>query len=372
MKRLAAGLTDAGDDRAAMIDELVACPWPLVPILADDNLLAACESPGPLLEVLTRRYYKIRDLEPPRFEQIGEFDVCLTQYARHHRTIHVVAIRAGAEAMADALAAVAAAVQPIQAPDTVVVDVYLPFAADSAETADSLSAKLIALLGSVSLPGAVRRIALIASHAGSSQTDLLTFRRAGDEGVRPYWMSSDPEEELDATDASIFEEDVKFRGLHPMIARRLQMWRLSNFEISRLPSPGEVHLFDCLARGNPGDERLVAVAEVRDLTPIRDDAGRVVALPEVEHVLVECLDALRDALADRPQRRELAWNRIALHVWPPVELPFDELNAVARRLAPLTDGLGLEQVIVSGRIAVPGSDELVEASCASATNRVAG
>ncbi len=360
MQRLAASLSDAGDDRAAMIDELVACPWPLVPILADDNLLAASQSPGPLLEVLTRRYYKIRDLSPTRVERIGEYDVCVAQYAHQDRTVHVVAVRATDEGVAEALAAVATAVQQVQAPDTVVVDVYLPFAAGSSETADTLSAKLIASLASVPLAGTVRRVALIASHAGSQHMDLLTFRRAGDEGVRPYWMSSEPEEELAAADASIFEEDVKFRGLHPMIARRLQMWRLSNFEIRRLPSAGEVHLFDCLARGNPGDERLVAVAEVRDITPIRDDAGRVVALPEVEHVLVGCLDAIRDALADRPQRRQLEWNRIALHVWPPVELPFDELNIIARRLAPLTEGLGLEQVVVSGRIAVPGSDELVE------------
>ncbi|MGZ5300054.1 MAG: carboxyl transferase domain-containing protein, partial [Actinomycetota bacterium] len=250
--------------------------------------------------------------------------------------------------------------QQVEAPDTVVVDVYLPLPAGSTATADTLSAELIGLLGSVALPGTARRVALIASHAGSDHTDLLTFRRAGDEGVRPYWMPSEPEEETAATDPTIFEEDVKFRGLHPMIARRLQMWRLSNFEISQLPSPHDAHLFHCVARDNPGDERLVAVAEVRDLTPIRDDAGRVVALPGVQHVLVGCLDALREALADRPHLRPLEWNRIMLYVWPPVELPYDELSSVARRLAPLTAGLGLEQIVLSGRIAVPGSDELVE------------
>ena len=82
MKQLAAGLADADDDRAAKIDELVACPWPLVPILADDNLLATCQSPAPLLEVLTRRYYKIRDLDTPRVERVGEHEVCVAQYAR--------------------------------------------------------------------------------------------------------------------------------------------------------------------------------------------------------------------------------------------------------------------------------------------------
>ena len=40
-----------------------------------------------------------------------------------------------------------------------------------------------------------------------------------------------------------------------MIARRLQMWRLSNFQITRLPSSADVHVFDCVGRANESDER---------------------------------------------------------------------------------------------------------------------
>ena len=68
-------------------------------------------APAPLLEVLTRRYYKIRDLAPPRVELIGDHEVCVAQYARHDRSVHVVAIRASDLGMADALAAVAAVVR---------------------------------------------------------------------------------------------------------------------------------------------------------------------------------------------------------------------------------------------------------------------
>ncbi len=39
-----------------------------------------------------------------------------------------------------------------------------------------------------------------------------------------------------------------------------------------------------------------------------------------------------------------------LYVWPVVDLPPDAFDAVARRLAPLTEGLGLEQVVVSGSV----------------------
>ena len=94
---------------------------------------------------------------------------------------------------------------------------------------------------------------------------------------------------------------------------------------------------------------------------MRDDDGRVVALPEVEHVLVGCLDAIRRARSELPGAHRLEWNRVLLYIWPVVDLPLDELTAVARRLAPLTEGLGLEQVVVSGRLAEPGSDEPVEA-----------
>ena len=49
-----------------------------------------------------------------------------------------------------------------------------------------------------------------------------------------------------------------------------------------------------------------------------------------------------------------------LYVWPPVDLPLDEVYDIARRLTPLTEGLGLEQVVVSGRLTPPDGGESVE------------
>ena len=134
-----------------------------------------------------------------------------------------------------------------------------------------------------------------------------------------------------------------------MIARRLQMWRLSNFEITRLPSPADVYLLRCVARTNPEDVRLVAVAEVRDLTPVFDPNGHVAALPEVE-------SGPRGVPRRHPQRRALPSQPIEprpepdrLYVWPTVELPVGDLTRVRRRLAPLTEGLGIEQIVVEAR-----------------------
>ena len=122
------------------------------------------------------------------------------------------------------------------------------------------------------------------------------------------------------SDAAGFTEDVTFRGLHPMIARRLQMWRLSNFEITRLGSPDGVYVFDCIARTNPSDERLIAVAEIRDVTPVRGDDGRVLSLPGVETVLISCLEGIRRRPRRAPRRR------------PPRVEPGDALHLAGRRL----------------------------------------
>ena len=259
-------------------------------------------------------------------------------------------MRAREEDVAEALEITAEVAGSVTAPDTVTADVYLPLAAGTAVTTDALAARVRDQLDIAVLPSSIRRVAVMPSGA---DVDLLTFRRADVDGSRPYWMASEPDPER-------FAEDIKFRGLHPMIARRLQMWRLKNFEIRPLRAPGEIHLFDCVARDTPSDERLIAVAEVRDLTPVRDDTGRVVALPELEHVLVGCLDAIRKARSELPGAHRLEWNRVMLYIWPVIDIPLEDVDALARRLAPLTEGLGLEQVVVSGQLVLPGSDEPME------------
>jgi hypothetical protein len=72
-------------------------------------------------------------------------------------------------------------------------------------------------------------------------------------------------------------EDMLYRNLHPMLAKRLKLERLSRFALTRLDSAEDVYLFHGVARDNPKDERLFALAEVRDLSPVLDGVGRVAA-----------------------------------------------------------------------------------------------
>ena len=68
------------------------------------------------------------------------------------------------------------------------------------------------------------------------------------------------------------------------------------------------------------------MGQVRDLTPLREADGRLVALPAVEDALTAGLDAIRNIQAQRPQNKRFDTNRIMMYVWPPTELTTDELQ----------------------------------------------
>ena len=155
-------------------------------------------------------------------------------------------------------------------------------------------------------------------------------------------------------------EDDSFHGLHPLMVERLHLWRLANFAVERLPG--------CRGRlprprrrpRQPQGPALLALGEVRDLTPVRDDDGRIVALPQLERVLLEALEGMRRVQARLPPERRYQWNRVLLYVWPPLDLTIDEIERVARSLAPATEGLGIEEVGVHCLRPDPATGELRE------------
>ena len=134
-----------------------------------------------------------------------------------------------------------------------------------------------------------------------------------------------------------------------MVAERLGLWRLRDFELTRLPAPVDVHLFRAVGKNVPDDKRLIVLTDVRDLSILRDETGHIRALPQLEHVLDACMDALRTTrAADRGDART-DWNRVLLYLWPVVHVGLDELGEVVRILAPRSEALGLEQVLVQFR-----------------------
>src|SRR5207248_6703388 len=121
---------------------------------------------------------------------------------------------------------------------------------------DEVAASLSAALGEAAFARQMRRASVVLAAPGrgvrSESQQHFTFRH----------------------DSSGWTEERRYRGVHPMLFERLQLGRLAKFDLTRLPSLEDVYLYRGVAQGNPKDERLFAMAEVRDLTPVRDAEGR--------------------------------------------------------------------------------------------------
>ena len=337
LARLAEG--PAPEERAARIATLVDCPQPLVGLC-----LARFEPAGEtlrrdMLEIMTRRYYRIRTLERLEHGESAGRSHVSAEYEIDGRGICVFTTYARYGEVAEAAGAIAPRLVDVPGDRDVMLD-FLVWRPEGLGDADATAAELTAVVNDVRFARRLRRIvlAIAGPERGRAVGSMQHFTfRPGEGG---------------------YAEERVSRGLHPMMWRRLQLWRLANFDVERLPSVDDVYLLRGVARGNPRDERLFAFAEVRDLTPVRDETGRVVQLPDLERMLRQALASIREVQAHRPLDRRLHWNRVLLHVWPPLEISANELLDIAHRLAPATEGVGLEKVVVRARVPQPGTDVL--------------
>jgi len=320
-----------GAERDERIRALVECPVPLGDLLAGHFEDAAPVLRQVMLEVLTRRYYRIRSLERLEVREAGARSIVGAEYDFEERRVRLIATHATWSGLARALAELAPYLSATSGGSESVLDLYT-WRPDDMVAADQVAAEVETLLAAASLPAAASRVmvAVAGAQAGwaASGTRYFTFRRA------------------DGT----FREDRSSRGLHPMMAKRLELSRLRHFDIDRLPSMEDVYLFRAVARQNPKDERLYAIAEVRDVGAVRGASGRLQQMPHLERMLLEALAAIREVQFRRGPDERLHWNRVALYVWPTVDASPDELVGLVRRLASQIDGLGLEKIAIRLRL----------------------
>ncbi|MBV8221117.1 MAG: hypothetical protein JO325_21850, partial [Solirubrobacterales bacterium] len=318
-------------DAEALISEIVDCPRPLA-----SRLTVAMGSASPaacrlLVEAMARRYYRTRTLTGFESDQLEGYDVALARYVVDGVTRLLVSAYVELDDVAAITQAFGRHAETRPAGELAVLDLYARYH-DAAPSREETADRLRAALAEVPIPPAIHRVVIAVAEPrrgrGMSAIDLFTFR-PGPGGLI---------------------EDEVLRGLHPMMGHRLRLRRLREFELERLPSDEDIYMFRGVARANTKDERLFALAEVRDLTALRDERGRVVALPELERVLVTVLEAIRAFQAPRPLHRRLMWNRVVLHAWPVIELDPEEIRALIESLAPRTAGLGLEMVAIQGRL----------------------
>jgi acetyl/propionyl-CoA carboxylase alpha subunit/acetyl-CoA carboxylase carboxyltransferase component len=309
-------------ERVERIRALVDCPQPLAPMLSKRMRSAEPAFQRALLETMARRYHRVCRLSD--FSELDSFLCSDVESDGETRQLATAFIR-----LADvdaALSALAALTADSDRSDGVVADFYAAYP-DPDPAPDQVRALLTAAIDTAGLPERVERVMFAIADPsrgrGMSAVDFATFER-------------DP--------AGGFRENRLLRGLHPVMAERLRLWRLREFELTRLPSAEDVYLYRGVAATNAKDERLFAVAEVRDLTAIYDEAGRLRSLPELERVLVEAHAAIRAVQAPMEPRKRLLWNRVQLYAWQPIELSPEELRAVVERYARAAGGLGIEMV----------------------------
>ena len=154
---------------------------------------------------------------------------------------------------------------------------------------------------------------------------------------------------FNGTAESGFAENPLCRDLHPMLAKRLEIWRLSNFQLERRPAPEDVMLFFGVAHANPADRRLFALAEIRDLDAAVDPATGEVTYPRIERTGLLAMAAMRTELSRYALRDRPVANRLVLDVGAPWTLPAEHVEALARRFAPLAARAGLEKLVLKVR-----------------------
>ncbi|MFI6239463.1 carboxyl transferase domain-containing protein [Micromonospora sp. NPDC050795] len=307
-------------DRAERIAAMVRSTEPLVRLLGQrlvrDNLDNAV-----MLEVLTRRYYGNRSLTTVLTREVAGCTFVVAERVDSS----VVSAAVSFDALGSALRGLA---ELATGEDAVDADIYLGWE-NQPEDFDAMAAALAEVIAAHPLPPQVRRVTTtVAGRGGAVMHHHFTFRPSGTQ----------------------LTEDRLIRGLHPYIAQRMQLERLHKFDLTRLPSSDEeVYLFQCVARENRADERLVAFAQVRDLTELREQDGRLVALPTAEDAIAACLDSIRRAQSRRPSKTRFNTNRIVVYVWPPSELTREEMEMIAGRVRPTTAGAGLEEILFIAR-----------------------
>ena len=323
MRGHVAALRVAGADRTHL-DALINCPEAVIELLADPD--GSGDSGDPLLEVFFRRFYRGKDLHDVR-EEPG------LRSANYHTDGALRQVVAAITPQAKAGAALRAALEQGRGlPGSHPLSVELYTRWDGSISADQIEIWAHEIVTGVEAPDNIRRV---------------TFSGATPEG-RVFHHTYRIAE-------GTFAEDLTLRNCHPMIAARAKFFRFRNFSSERLESEPGIYCYKLVGIDNPRDMRLAAVAEVRDLTPSRDESGQVIGMPVMERLFSACANAIRTAQTEHDPRRRLAMNRIVLYLWPPFSLPIEGLDRGAEKFASLTAPLGLEGIEMIGSLMENGA-----------------
>ncbi len=331
--------SDSSTARDLHLARLVACPYPLRGLLLDHYRSADRAGREAVLEAAVRRYYRIRHLTEVACTEIAGQQLCSAAYEEADGRVRLMLAYAASTELARLATAVSTWLGGVPAGARPVVDVHVwhDGALPTAESADRLVRDRFA--ERVAADPASRPPHRLSVTVGETERD---GEQAAEQPQLYHFTYT-------VADGAVVEEPL-FRNLHPMLAERLDLWRLSNFSLERLESVEDVYLFHGVAHSNPKDERLFALAEVRDVTPVLDADGRVTGVPLMERMYLEALSAIRRYQSHRPAAERLLLNQVVLYVRPPWTVPPSLWQDLAHRQAAASRGLGVDQVIARVRI----------------------
>ena len=334
-------------ERADRIGRLVWCPQPLRALLLGAWLGAPTDGATDLtafrravLETYLRRFYRMRDLHGLDFDTRDGVDLAYARYQHDDLRVHVVVGYLPLSDLPTASRVIAGHLAEHAGDRAVVVDLVTWQEGPRPDVADTAD-RTAGLLAECAFGHTLHRIDLTITWLEGGgpdrgRTQHVTFR-------------GDPA-------GPGFVEDTIYRNLHPMLGKRLDLWRLSNFDLTRLPSPEDVYVFDGVAKGNPRDHRLFALAEVRDLTPVQDpDTGRV-TYPRLGRSGLAALASMRSAMARYPARERPTANRLVVWVRPTWKIPTEEWHDLAMTYEDLARGASLEKVVLHVTVADTSTD----------------
>ncbi|MEZ5194005.1 MAG: carboxyl transferase domain-containing protein [Nocardioides sp.] len=338
-------------DAADRVDRLVWCPQPMRGMLLNAWLDSTEDADASgfhqlILEAYARRFYRIRNLHGLDHDTVAGQLLAFANYEHDGMPVHLVVAYLPLADLPALSRAVAQHLVSVPAGREAVVDL-VTWCESTCPPIEEMSARVRELLAETDFGRPLHRLDLtITSREGAGperdRTQHLTFRAPRVDAP----ADTGAESAAGGAEATAFVEDELYRNLHPMLGKRLELWRLSNFALERLASPEDVYLFLGVAHDNPRDRRLFALAEVRDLVRVRDERTGQTTYPALGRIGLEALAAMRAALARFPARERPTANRLVLSVRPTWDIPPEDWRDLALSYESLARGAGLEKLVL--------------------------
>jgi acetyl/propionyl-CoA carboxylase alpha subunit/acetyl-CoA carboxylase carboxyltransferase component len=323
-------------DRDKLIRQLVECPELVRGLLLRRWRTADVPLRKVILDVYVRRYYERRALRHTGVADLGGQLAGTADYVEGGTPCHLLVTYVPFGTLPASLEAVAAHVAETVEEARVTVDV-ITWRLGPIPDIEALAGEIGSALAACPFGQQVRRV----------NVTVTSDAYGGPEHYRTHHLS------FTRAHSALTEERL-YRNLHPMVAERIELGQLASFSLERLRSAEDIYLFRGIAHDNPGDVRLFAFAEVRDITVVRDKAGRIVSVAYLELMGLQALAAIRQEMTRISDGSRPELNQIVLHVRPTFDLPRRDWPGIIHRLLPLAVGARLEEIRL--RVRVPDSD----------------